>query len=519
MMEHNGDSMPQLEELTQSLNGLQHKLDLVQSILTSIETEVKDKIRQVEVQLGGETTGSDASHQDFADRVGKAVRGLGQGENQKEILSSLLNQVGECADRAAIFLEEDGNYSPWRNFGFESEDLTLVTPDEAGNPIIRASQERETIYVSDGLEEALPWLRNGPPPRTAVCVPLSFEDYVPVVLYADSAEALEVNFLELLSELAVLVLKNDYLSRIPSEESEEVLQEEPEVEDTVEFSPESPSEPEVPEIVTLPEEHSEQQESEEDRPWDSAPAPVLDASIPEGQPDWAEEPLQMPESPVEVRDEGPETGDLNSEPAQFSPEDLPAVDTVADSDLEDDLDELESDAIDLSEVEVPEAWTDTEAILREASQPPEELDSLDEPEILEASEEVLETEEAGEQFEPEGSDEKDRPEAVTPEEGELVFDSDNEELLHKEADRFARLLVSEIKLYNENAVEQGRNSADLYDRLSHDIDRSREMYEKRADSSVKHKRDYFHHELVRVLAGGDESLLGVAYNSKHSANV
>src|SRR5207253_10988363 len=50
---------------------------------------------------------------------------------------------------------------------------------------------------------------------------------------------------------------------------------------------------------------------------------------------------------------------------------------------------------------------------------------------------------------------------------------------HDEARRFARLLVSEIKLYNEAKVEQGRKNRDLYERLKEDIDRSRQMYDER----------------------------------------
>src|SRR4030095_12519359 len=43
--------------------------------------------------------------------------------------------------------------------------------------------------------------------------------------------------------------------------------------------------------------------------------------------------------------------------------------------------------------------------------------------------------------------------------------SDEERRLHNDARRFARLLVSEIKLYNEQKVSEGRSEHDLYDRL------------------------------------------------------
>ena len=83
-----------------------------------------------------------------------------------------------------------------------------------------------------------------------------------------------------------------------------------------------------------------------------------------------------------------------------------------------------------------------------------------------------------------------------------------EEKAHNDARRFARLLVSEIKLYNEQKVAEGRRGGDLYDRLKEDIDRSRQMYEKRVTPGVATKFDYFYDELVSTLAEGDPSKLG-----------
>jgi len=89
--------------------------------------------------------------------------------------------------------------------------------------------------------------------------------------------------------------------------------------------------------------------------------------------------------------------------------------------------------------------------------------------------------------------------------------SEDERRFHNEARRFARLLVSEIKLYNEQKVNEGRDSSDLYDRLREAIDRSREMYEKRVQPQVSAKFDYFHYELVSNLAEGSDTKLGGNY--------
>ncbi len=89
--------------------------------------------------------------------------------------------------------------------------------------------------------------------------------------------------------------------------------------------------------------------------------------------------------------------------------------------------------------------------------------------------------------------------------------SEDERRLHNDARRFARLLVSEIKLYNEQKVKEGREGNDLYERLREAIDRSREMYDKRVQPPVAAKFDYFHYELVSNLAEGDASKLGASY--------
>lgn len=75
------------------------------------------------------------------------------------------------------------------------------------------------------------------------------------------------------------------------------------------------------------------------------------------------------------------------------------------------------------------------------------------------------------------------------------------------ARRYARLLVSEIKMYNDSAVRAGRERRDLLERLKPEIDRARRLYEQRIAPS--HARDhYFRQELVQTLADGDHSLLG-----------
>jgi hypothetical protein len=79
---------------------------------------------------------------------------------------------------------------------------------------------------------------------------------------------------------------------------------------------------------------------------------------------------------------------------------------------------------------------------------------------------------------------------------------------HDDAKRFARLVVSEIKLYNEAKVNEGRKNKDIYERLKEDIERGRHMYHERVAAPVRDSTNYFYDELVRILAGGDQSALG-----------
>lgn len=79
---------------------------------------------------------------------------------------------------------------------------------------------------------------------------------------------------------------------------------------------------------------------------------------------------------------------------------------------------------------------------------------------------------------------------------------------HDDAKRFARLVVSEIKLYNESKVTEGRRQRDLYERLKEDIERGRQMYTERVASGIRESTNYFYDELVRILAGGDAGALG-----------
>ena len=87
-----------------------------------------------------------------------------------------------------------------------------------------------------------------------------------------------------------------------------------------------------------------------------------------------------------------------------------------------------------------------------------------------------------------------------------------EDELQKKARRFAKLLVEEIRLYNQAKVDEGRRNKDLYDRLKEDIEKSRAMYDKRYAESAVASANYFTQELIRILADNDATLMGAGFS-------
>jgi hypothetical protein len=90
----------------------------------------------------------------------------------------------------------------------------------------------------------------------------------------------------------------------------------------------------------------------------------------------------------------------------------------------------------------------------------------------------------------------------------LGTDVNSRERQIDDARRLARLLISEIKLYNEKKVDEGRAASDLYERLKDDIDRSRQVYADRTPETIRKEKDFFQEELVRILADGRAEALG-----------
>jgi hypothetical protein len=88
---------------------------------------------------------------------------------------------------------------------------------------------------------------------------------------------------------------------------------------------------------------------------------------------------------------------------------------------------------------------------------------------------------------------------------------------HESAQRLARVLISEIKLYYLDKID-GQDASEvqnIYDLLKDPIDKSRQHYKQRVGAEASASMpDYFHGELVKTLCEGDASRLGPNYSTK-----
>jgi hypothetical protein len=99
------------------------------------------------------------------------------------------------------------------------------------------------------------------------------------------------------------------------------------------------------------------------------------------------------------------------------------------------------------------------------------------------------------------------PVSVVPDVTKLPRD---EQELHARAQRFARVRVAEMRLYQAQAVKDGREKRNLYGAVRKEVDQGREQF-RQEFLSTPTMIDYLHVELVRTLANDDASLLGPDY--------
>jgi len=83
--------------------------------------------------------------------------------------------------------------------------------------------------------------------------------------------------------------------------------------------------------------------------------------------------------------------------------------------------------------------------------------------------------------------------------------------LHLKAQRFARVQVAGIRLYQSDTVKNGRSGKSLYASLKNEIDAAREAFRSDYLHSSETMVDYLHLEILRTLANDDVDALGPDY--------
>jgi hypothetical protein len=89
--------------------------------------------------------------------------------------------------------------------------------------------------------------------------------------------------------------------------------------------------------------------------------------------------------------------------------------------------------------------------------------------------------------------------------------SQEDQRLHLQAQRTARLRVAEMRLYHEEALRRGVDNNDIYAALQTPVDAARSQFLQSYLSKSPTMVDYLHLEILRSLAHNDDRLLGQNY--------
>jgi len=420
------------------------------------------------------------------------LRTLDSARSQSELLRALLPILSEHVGRAVVLVIRDGVISAWSGIGFSNgEKLRSWHGGLAASPdfqhLTETAKPLNIRPASDPLISK--WLAGQTIPDEAVLLPISLRGKLMGIVYIDhdGDEPWNVEAAQALNAVACWLIDTlHHRSTVPTPTLAEVASSVSILTDSeVAEVFEPPPEPEViepppePEIIEPP---PEPVEPPSDAPtFDAAPVDEITFEPPAVE-DSA--PPEEPEGPIEVEydvePEPPPVGDVEAD-AGFDPSATVRVEVG-------------------EQLAMPEIPPEPEVIPPPS---PEPVVAVEPPEP--ATEAGMTAPPPVQPVEPPSV----TREPVVAAAGAPDERSSEEDARQEEARRFARLLVSEIKLYNEDEVGRGRAEKDLGERLKDDIERSREMFEKRIPAEVRDGRDYFRDELVRILADGDADALGM----------
>ncbi len=89
--------------------------------------------------------------------------------------------------------------------------------------------------------------------------------------------------------------------------------------------------------------------------------------------------------------------------------------------------------------------------------------------------------------------------------------SPQEQEIHLRAQRYARVQVAELRLYQSERVRQARKDSNIYGVFHQEIDQVRSDFKTQFVETCPSMLDYYHMELVRILANENEKVLGPDY--------
>ncbi len=477
------------------------------------------------------------------------LRALDEARSQSELLKELLPAISENAARAVVLVLREGKVSAWSGIGFtDGEVLRSWQGDVAESAALSKLLEVPRPVCFAPAEDDLfhSWFADEVEPREILLIPVVLRGKLMGTVYIDRLDGQPWDpdtAQTLVAQVCWLIDTLQYRQAAAPSLAEAVeigqiadpgVPEPPPMDE--ESEPES--EAEEPETVDEPEPVAEvSQETEETGPAEAETVePEIDPSATMkidvsgfGGSEMASEDGVVTEAVAEIERQaeiitaGDEAEDSTAaefedsiatesfepeaitdpesafEPEpEFEPE--PAIEPTFEPEPESEP-EFEPDP---EPAESDDDTGDSEPDVEEA-RPPDSFEPPSQVQMPVTPPEPEESASSGSQF----LDEPPPVQPVQPPPAEPETEVSEDEAQREEARRFARLLVSEIKLYNEEQVERGRESSDIYQRLREDIDRSREMFEKRISAEVRESQDYFQDELVRVLADGNPDLLGM----------
>ncbi|MFN0277712.1 MAG: hypothetical protein ACKVRN_03825 [Pyrinomonadaceae bacterium] len=443
-----------------------------------------------------------------------AVAEISQHRSQATILKSLVEQAEKFAPRGAFFIVKNEHFEGWKAFGDDSADNAVRDirfPTSADTILGKATETLSTTSGSHGErshdESFLIPLNYGQPDRMHA-LPLVARGRGVAVLYADygSGGSVNVEALETLMRVAGLTVEmlasSAQTAKVEARETTPADAEEAKQEQVHDTQPEVSHEEASHEEVSHEEVSHEEVSHEVAYDPDAKTAEFRDTDFAFTESEPAEQ-VQEVETPFSEHVEAaPATEESREE----------AVSETEVSPVEEEVTAFEPDAEFDSEQESGEVIFD--APETEAEHSPFDSSPDFEPAgagVGIGGKKNKKGREKAVDISPANVGRATRTSARSAAVDLPIEVSEEERRPHNDARRFARLLVSEIKLYNEQRVIEGRQQGDLYGRLREAIDRSREMYDKRVQPPVAQKFDYFHFELVNTLADGNADRFGAGY--------